>query len=86
MLGYEIQADLCQNGPEATQPKIYWKIYIHKYTEMFTFLRYIGNLKSKNILEVLHSQDMYIEKFISKNILEAFECNTSLDMLEICTN
>ena len=27
MLGYEIQADLCQNGPEATQPKIYWTFY-----------------------------------------------------------
>ena len=27
MLGYEIQAELCQNGAEATQPKIYQTFY-----------------------------------------------------------
>ena len=67
-------------------PRYIGKLIFTNILNFFTFLRYIVNLKSKNILEVLHSQDMYIEKFISKNILEAFECNTSLDMLEICTN
>ena len=30
MLGYEIQAELCQNGSQATQPQIYIRYFTNK--------------------------------------------------------